>query len=189
LLKLNIYEYRYWKLILLPKLIPFAEECRRDRLNTVVQEDNAGPHAHRYQATVYALHNIVRLLWPGNSPDLNAIEPAWYWLKRRTTAQGAPTNRKAMEQAWYQAWQDLPQEKIQEWITAIPDHIKEIIKLKGGNEYKEGVKGFKRSWAGTRIKGKLSKLQFIENKSQHQAVDGENGDGEGCTDAGSDEES
>jgi hypothetical protein len=96
------------------------------------------------------------LLWPGNSPDLNAIEPAWYWLKRRTTARDAPANRKDMEQAWRQAWQDLPQEAIQLWIAAILDHIKEIIRLEGGNEYKEGVKGFKRSWAGTRIKGKLS---------------------------------
>jgi hypothetical protein len=76
-----------------------------------------------------------------------------------------------MEQAWRQAWQDLPQETIQQWISAIPDHIKEIIRLEGGNEYKEGVKGFKRSWAGTRIKGKLSTLQFIDNRTQHQAAD------------------
>jgi hypothetical protein len=72
-----------------------------------------------------------------------------------------------MEQAWRQAWQDLPQETIQQWITAIPDHIKKIIKLEGGNEYKEGVKSFKRSWVGNRIKGKLSTLQSIDNKTQH----------------------
>ena len=110
----------------------------------------------------------MRLLWPGNSPDLNASEPAWFWLKRRTTAQGAPTNRKAMEKAWYQAWKDLPQEQIQQWIAAIPFHIKEIIRLEGGNEYKEGVQGFKRSWAGTRVKGKLSKLQFIDSTPQQE---------------------
>jgi hypothetical protein len=53
-----------------------------------------------------------------------------------------------MEKAWYRAWEDLPQEKIQQWIEAIPDHIQEIIRLEGGNEYKEGLKSFKRSWAG-----------------------------------------
>ena len=109
---------------------------------------------------MYAAYDITRLLWPGNSPDLNAIEPAWFWLKRRTTAYGAPTNQKEMEKAWYQAWEDLPQEKIQQWIKAIPDHIQEIVRLEGGNEYKEGLKSFKRSWAGQRVKGKLSKLQF-----------------------------
>jgi hypothetical protein len=63
-----------------------------------------------------------------------------------------------MEQAWRQAWQDLPQENIQQWIAAIPYHIKEIIRCEGSNEYKEGIQGFKRSWAGTRLKGQLSKL-------------------------------
>jgi hypothetical protein len=81
----------------------------------------------------------------------------------RTTALGVPTSRKDMEKAWYQAWKDLPQEQIQQWIAAISFHIKEIIRLEGGNEYKEGVQGFKRRWAGTRIKGKLSSLQFIQN--------------------------
>ena len=83
-----------------------------------------------------------------------------------------------MEKAWYQAWEDLPQEQIQQWIAAIPFHIKEIIRLEGGNEYKEGVQGFKRNWAGLRIKGKLSKLQFIDRKAQHQAQSAENSDDE-----------
>jgi hypothetical protein len=93
---------------------------------------------------------------------LNAIEPAWFWLKKRTTARGPPTTKKALEQAWLQAWDELPQEKIQEWISAIPHHIQEVIRLEGGNEYKEGVKGFKRSWQGLRIKGKLSKRHCID---------------------------
>jgi hypothetical protein len=70
------YKYRYWKLILLLKLIPFVKECLKDRPNTLVQEDNVSPHVYRYQKTVYNLYNITRLLWPGNSPDLNVIEPA-----------------------------------------------------------------------------------------------------------------
>lgn len=124
-----------------PKLIPFAQECQKERSNTPVQEDNATPHAHHHQATVYALYDISRPLWPGNSPDPNVIKSAWFWLKSRTTARGAPANHKALEEAWYQAWQDLPQEQIQEWIAAIPDHIQEIIRLEGGNEYKKGIKG------------------------------------------------
>ena len=98
-------------------------------------------------------------------------------MKRRTTARGAPLKREAMEKAWITAWADLPQDKIQEWIAAIPHHIQEIIRLKGGNEYKEGVKGFKRSWAGTRLKGKLSKLESIDG-TQHQGETGDNSDGE-----------
>jgi hypothetical protein len=32
----------------------------------------------------------------------------------------------------------MPQERIQAWIERIMDHIPEVIRLEGGNEYKEG---------------------------------------------------
>jgi hypothetical protein len=32
----------------------------------------------------------------------------------------------------------MPQEKIQAWIERIIVHIKDVIRLEGGNEYKEG---------------------------------------------------
>jgi hypothetical protein len=53
----------------------------------------------------------------------SAIEPAQFWLKRRTTQQGSPKTRAAMKKVWYEAWEDLPQEQIQTWIIAIPQHI------------------------------------------------------------------
>ena len=66
-----------------------------------------------------------------------------------------------MEKAWLQAWADLPQAKIQSWIERIPRHIQEIIHLKGGNEYPEGRKAFKRDFAGLRLKGKLSSHAYL----------------------------
>ena len=83
---------------------------------------------------------IMKMLWPGNSPDLNAIEKAWFWMKKETTKRGPTSDKKKLRARWEKCWEDLPQSKIQEWITAIPDHVKEIIRLEGGNEYKEGRK-------------------------------------------------
>jgi hypothetical protein len=59
-------------------------------------------------------------------------------MKRRTTRKGAPKSRQEAITIWNQTWRDLPQEKIQAWIERIPTHIKKIIELEGGNEYKEG---------------------------------------------------
>lgn len=136
--------WRYQLEILLPKLIPFAIECQQDFEDgdVWVQEDNAPSHTHKAQQIVFDLYKVRRILWPGNSPDLNAIEPAWPYLKRATTRKGAPRNRKEAEKAWLQAWKAMPQPEIQRWIERIPIHIQEIIRLRGGNEYTEGKSFF-----------------------------------------------
>lgn len=58
------------------------------------------------------------------------------------------------------------QNKIRQWIEAIPHHIKEIIRLDGGNKYKEHERGFKRCQAEERLTGKLSKLQYVDQKDK-----------------------
>jgi hypothetical protein len=137
--------YRYQKHVLKPKLIPFAKECMTNRPGTIIQEDKAPAHAHAIQQRIFDLHQVARLLWPGNSPDLNAIEPCWYWMKRETTKKGAPKNRAEAIRAWTKCWQDLPQEKIRAWIERIMRHIQEVIKLEGGNEYREGRQHIQRA--------------------------------------------
>ena len=59
-------------------------------------------------------------------------------MKRETTRRGCPTSKKQLTKDWLQCWEDMPQKKIQEWIERICKHIKEVFKLDGGNEYKEG---------------------------------------------------
>ena len=79
----------YREKILLPKLFPFAKECAKARAGTLVQEDKAPAHSHYIQQRIYDLHGIKRLLQVPNSPDLNLIEPAQFYLKRETTKKGA----------------------------------------------------------------------------------------------------
>lgn len=58
--------YRYHMTILIPKLLPFAQECMVDRPNTIVQEDKAPAHSHHYQQHIFNIAGVQRLLWPGN---------------------------------------------------------------------------------------------------------------------------
>ena len=117
--------------------VSFAKECLQTRPKTIVQENKAPAHSHHIQQQIYDLYQVYRLLWCGNSPDLNAIEPCWPWMKRLTTKKGAPKSRQEAIQAWKAAWKELPQEKIQAWIERISYHVQKIIELEGGNEYKE----------------------------------------------------
>ena len=124
---------RYRREVLLPKLIPFAKQCGPD---FIVQEDKAPAHASHFQQTlVYDVHHVIRLLWPGNSPDLNMIEPCWMWMKIETTKQGAPSIRKEAETAWRKCWRELSQERIQSWISRIIKHIQIVILQDGDNKY------------------------------------------------------
>jgi hypothetical protein len=56
-------------------------------------------------------------------------------MKKRTIRKGAPSVHKTVESAWKRSWKDLPQKQIQAWIERIPRHIKEVIRLEGGNHY------------------------------------------------------
>jgi hypothetical protein len=46
------------------------------RPDILMQENGAPSHIHSAQQKRYNLFKILKLLWPGNSPDLNAIELA-----------------------------------------------------------------------------------------------------------------
>lgn len=127
--------YHYQKEVLLPKLIPFAQACGPDAL---VQEDLAASHAHHAQAAVFTAAKVAKLIWSPNPPDLNMIEQCWPYLKRQTSKKGAPKSKSEAEAVWKQAWEDLEQSRIQSCIERIPFHIQEVIRLEGGNEYKEG---------------------------------------------------
>jgi len=129
--------YHYQKVILEPKLIPFVKECMVACSDTVIQKDKASAHNLKHQKPVYVLAQVKRFLWPGNSPDLNAIEPTWFYMKQETTRKGAPQAQKTAESVWTQVWKDLSQSMIQRWIERIPHHIQKVICLEGANEYRE----------------------------------------------------
>ena len=59
-------------------------------------------------------------------------------MKMEATKYGALTSNKKLQAAWIKCSENMAQEVIQAWIERIIDHIKDVIRLEGGNEYKEG---------------------------------------------------
>jgi hypothetical protein len=89
--------YRSQKYILLDKLLPFAKKLGPE---AIVQKDKAPLHTHFAQAKIFSIHQVKRLLWCGNSLDLNIIEPVWPELKRRTTRRKAPKSGGEAKATW-----------------------------------------------------------------------------------------
>ena len=57
----------------------------------MVQENKAFSYSHKAQLKIFDFHKVMQMLWPGNLPDLNMIEPCWLYLKKQTTIRGATT--------------------------------------------------------------------------------------------------
>ena len=131
-------------MILKKKLLPFAKAHTLAYPGTIVQEDRAPAHKSKHNIPLFSLARVAKLFWPGNSPDLNVIEPCWWWMKLQTTRKGASTSKAELVTQWEKCWKDLPQARIRRWIDRIAVHIEAIITCNGGNEYMEGSAGV--SW-------------------------------------------
>ena len=71
--------WRYRTQILKAKMIPFAVKH-----GLVIQQDNAPSHREKYNQELLQRCGFEVMNWCGNSPDLNAVEPAWYWMKKES---------------------------------------------------------------------------------------------------------
>ena len=131
--------YRYQTHVLIPLLLPFAQRMKAIKPDIIVQEDGALSHIAKEQKRVWMDFGITRMIWPGNSPDLNMIELAWFHLKRVITRRRALSTRTEVTAAWIQAWEELEQWRINDWIRKIRGRVQEVIRLKGGNEYGHGA--------------------------------------------------
>jgi hypothetical protein len=64
---------------------------------------------------------------------------------------------KTGKQAWYRAWNEMPQAYIQGWIKRLVRRIQEVIRLDGGNGYREGRHDkASRNFKGLELRGQLS---------------------------------
>jgi hypothetical protein len=57
----------------------------------VVMEDGVAAYKLDYFNELYIAWDIVKMLWLANSPNLNIIEPYWFYIKVETTKKGAIT--------------------------------------------------------------------------------------------------
>ncbi|KAK7177463.1 hypothetical protein PSPO01_16491 [Paraphaeosphaeria sporulosa] len=77
--------------------------------------------------------------WPGHSPDVNASEHAWPWIRRHITKEmPQSTCEEECRQQWEEQWNNLPQEHINKWIDHVAEVVRQIIKHHGDNDFRDG---------------------------------------------------
>jgi transposase len=128
--------YRHREKVLKPLLIPFVNSLKQQGRNIVVLEDNAPAHISHFDNDCFKVSDVIKMLWPANSPDANAIEQAWPWMRRHITEDyDISTKEEECAQKWRDEWEKLPIEQINAWIDSIPKRIIQILEQERDNNF------------------------------------------------------
>jgi transposase len=118
--------------ILQTKLLPTIRDTFFSERNCTFQDDSAPCHRAKKVNEFLDSAGVVRLPWPGNSPDLNPIENCWKVIGCKLGAK-KPRNKRELKEAIIHVWHhELNNEYINKLITSMPARIKAVIKAKGG---------------------------------------------------------
>ncbi|KMU73790.1 hypothetical protein CISG_10165, partial [Coccidioides immitis RMSCC 3703] len=147
--------------VLLAKLFPFVKECLESRPNTVVLEDGAPAHTHFYQQELYNIHKINRLLWPGNSPDLNMIEPAWMWLCDVQLLKVPHENLRLLNMNGRKPGKSCHKQRFNSGLSGFHIIFKRLYAWKGVMSIERVIIRRLVYGKGQRLKGKLSQQQDL----------------------------
>lgn len=98
----------------------------------IVLEDGAGPHKMKGFVAERASYGIINIKHPGASPDLNAIENCWAWVKNRIRRMpGHPSSLDQLWEAVQKCWDELPQSIIDGWIDDFELRRLEVVAKQG----------------------------------------------------------
>lgn len=127
--------YRYREEWLKPHLFPWllSLDSEYDK-RPLVLSDNAPSHSARLSQEAMNIAEVIRVLMPAGSPDVDAIEHAWPWLRTNITKHmSISKSEEECEQQWYEQWEKLDVDTINKWIDRIPGVIRNILKTGGDN--------------------------------------------------------
>jgi hypothetical protein len=127
----------------LKKVVPWMKNLATT--TPILLEDGAPAHIGRIANDYLHTEQVAKLSWPGHSPEVNASEHAWPWIRRHITKNYPLSGTiDQCKQHWREQWEALPQEVIDKWIDGIPDVVRKLIEYGGKNNFHDGG-GWKRA--------------------------------------------
>lgn len=117
---------------------PLAEACTEMMVETNgdvgVVEDSAPCHSSKVAKACRVELGINRISHPSMSPDLNAIEPMWYDLKRRIGKyRPVASTLDILWEHCLRAWEEIPMKTLNKHIEAMEERRVSVIRNKGGH--------------------------------------------------------
>ncbi|GFV80715.1 transposable element Tcb2 transposase [Trichonephila clavipes] len=122
---------RYRDEILRPIVVPYAAAIGDD---FILMDNNCRPHRANLVEDFLFEEGIVRMEWPGCSPDMNPIEHVWDALGRRVAGlQPPPQTLQELERALLEEWDRIPQLVINSIIDSMPQRCSNLLAILGNH--------------------------------------------------------
>ncbi|RCN35444.1 hypothetical protein ANCCAN_18693 [Ancylostoma caninum] len=109
-------------------MLPYARQSLQPGF--IYQEDNDPKHRSKDVQAWFNHHQVTRLDWPSQSPDLNIIEQLWHELERRLAGRKAKNVAEKFAQL-EEEWKKIPQTTIDTLIDSMPRRCQAVIEAKG----------------------------------------------------------
>ncbi|MBW0497129.1 hypothetical protein O181_036844 [Austropuccinia psidii MF-1] len=94
--------------------------------------DNGAPiHMAMVSQQWHNEHNIHKLNWPPNSPDLNPIENLWFKMKHITTHLFNPKTVDELTAVVHAVWEDMPFDNLEALLKSFPRRMKMVVDQNG----------------------------------------------------------
>ncbi|MBW0562467.1 hypothetical protein O181_102182 [Austropuccinia psidii MF-1] len=90
-----------------------------------LMEDGAPIHMAQLRNDWRQSHNIQKLQWPANSPNLNPIENVWFKMKYMVTNLFNPKTMEELKPAVNAAWEEIPFEHLDNVLVSMPHQMQE----------------------------------------------------------------
>ena len=102
--------WRHREEVLKPLVVPWLKQLKdKGKTDLLLLEDGAPAYSSRFDTEFLAVSKIKKLCWPGHSPDVNAEEHAWPWIRRYITKDFEPLRtEEECENYWRTEWEKLP---------------------------------------------------------------------------------
>ncbi|MBW0547836.1 hypothetical protein O181_087551 [Austropuccinia psidii MF-1] len=123
----NVYE---------PGLLPLMDELvevgvAENHEGLTLMEDGAPIHTDMASQQWCDEHQICKLIWPPNSPDLNTIENLWFKMKYIVTHLFNPKTMDELTAAVNAAWESLPFDHLDSLLLPLPARMQMVVDQNG----------------------------------------------------------
>ena len=100
-------------------------------LKWIFQKGNDPKHTSKVVKQWFKDKNIIIMVWPAQSPDLNPIENLWEIIDNKIERANVKTSEELFEQI-NKAWREIDMRIVDSLIESMPRRMKAVIKSKGG---------------------------------------------------------